>query len=179
MGGPTSWIARHYGGERLIAEFMSGPSVQVTVHHRGGVEAELFHNTPVFYDQLSAQEIELIHGYIPLGSPTEDRWAYPTSELLEEFSKHWRGEWNAGCERIMTNIATNLASGLLAPLTRKEWREYLRGNNRGEHAPSHGSVPTAEDFSSIESVIDDLFPTRWHGRRIQDILLPGELASGN
>ena len=98
MGGPTSWIARHYGGERLITEFMAGPSIQVTVHHRGGVDTDTTRNVPVFYDQLTKQEIELIHGYIPLGSPTEERWAYPTSELLEEFSKHWRGEWNVGCE---------------------------------------------------------------------------------
>lgn len=182
MGGPTSWIARHYGGDRLITEFMTGPSIQVTVHHRGGVNSDTAHNVPVFYDQLSEQEIELIHGYIPLGSPTEDRWAYPTSELFEEFSKHWRGEWNSGCERIMGNIASGLASGLLAPMTRKEWREYLRGNNRGEHAPLPGSVPTLDDFSTIQDEIDNVFPSRWHGRRLKDILLPEDFvftASGN
>ena len=182
LGGPTSWIARHYGGERLVAEFMAGPSIQVTLHHRGGVDTDAAHQEPVFYDQLSEQEIELIHGYIPLGSPTEDRWAYPTSELFEEFSKHWRGEWNAGCERIMMNIASGLTSGLLAPMTRKEWREYLRGNNRGEHAPPPGSIPTPEDFSAVENEIDSAFPLRWHGRRVKDIFLPEELAftaSGN
>ena len=182
MGGPTSWIARHSGGDRLVTEFMAGPSIQVTVHHRGGVNTGTMHNMPVFYDQLSAQEIELIHGYIPLGSPTEVRWAYPTSELLEEFSKHWRGEWNAGCERIMSNISLSLASGLLAPMTRKEWREYLRGNNRGEYAPSPGSIPTSEDFTAAENEIDAVFPLRWHGRHLRDISLPEEsvfTVSGN
>ena len=142
MGGPTSWIARHYGGECLVEEFMSGPSIQVTVHHRGGVETVSGLGMPVFYDQLSAQEVELIHGYVPLGSPTDDRWAFPTTEIFEDCSKHWRGEWNLGCERIMGNIARDLGSGLLAPQTRKEWQEYLRGNNRGEYAPEPGSVPT-------------------------------------
>ena len=131
MGGPTSWIARHYGGEHLVAEYISGPSIQVTVHHRGGVASDSSLNMPVFYDQLSAQEIELIHSYVPLGSPTEDCWAFPTTEIFEDCSKHWRGEWNQGCERI----TRDLGSGLLAPQTRKEWRDYLRGNNRGEHAP--------------------------------------------
>lgn len=172
VGGPTSWIARHYGGEWLIEEFMSGPSIQVTVHHRGGVADAPFLEMPVFYDQLSAQEVELIHGYIPLGSPTEDRWAFPTTEILEDCSKHWRGEWNMGCERIMTNIARDLSSGLLAPQTRKEWREYLRGNNRGEYAPETGSVPSQNDFTLIENKIDTAFPIRWHGRRLRNIPLP-------
>ena len=129
MGGPTSWIARHYGGERLVEEFVSSPSIQVMVHHRGGVETVPDLGMPVFHDQLSAQEVELIHGYVPLGSLTEDRWAFPTTEIFEDCSKHWRGEWNAGCERIMGNIAWDLGSGLLAPQTRREWCEYLRGNN--------------------------------------------------
>ena len=182
MGGPTSWITRFYGGERLVEEYMSGPSVQVTVHHHGGVASAPSLDMPVFYDQLSAQEIELIHGYVPLGSPTEDRWAFPTTEIFEECSKHWRGEWNQGCERIMGNIARDLGSGLLAPQTRKEWREYLRGNNRGEYAPEPGSVPSPEDFTSVENKIDAAFPMRWHGRRLRDISLPEEFtitASGN
>jgi len=134
MGVPTSWIARHYRGECLVEEFLSGPSIQVTVHHRGGVEMIPELGMPVFYDQLSAQEVELIHGYVPLGSPIEDRWAFPMTEILKDCSKHWRGEWNSSCEHIMGNVAWDLGSGLLAPQTRKEWHEYLRGNNRGEYA---------------------------------------------
>ncbi|EDR02827.1 uncharacterized protein LACBIDRAFT_307926 [Laccaria bicolor S238N-H82] len=182
MGGPTSWIARFYGGSRLVEEYMSGPSSQVTVHHRGGVTVAPFLDMPVFHDQLSKQEIELIHGYIPLGNPNEDRWAFPTSELLEEFSNHWRGEWNQGCERIMGNIARALESGALAPLTRREWREYLRNNNRGEHAPSPGSIPKDSDFAFVENAIDSSYPVRWHGRRIRDIFLPEDFevsSSGN
>ncbi|KIJ90334.1 hypothetical protein K443DRAFT_116728 [Laccaria amethystina LaAM-08-1] len=182
MGGPTSWIARYYGGERLVAKYISGPSVQVTVHHRGGVANDSSLNMPVFYDQLSAQEVELIHGYVPLGSPIKDRWAFPTTEIFEDCSRHWRGEWNQGCEHIMGNIARDLGSGLLAPQTRKEWREYLRGNNRGEYAPEPGSVPTPNDFTLVESKIDSAFPLRWHGRRIRDIPLPeefGDTASEN
>ncbi|KIJ95054.1 hypothetical protein K443DRAFT_109421 [Laccaria amethystina LaAM-08-1] len=182
MGGPTSWIARFYGGHRLVEEYMSGPSSQVTVHHRGGVAVAPFLDMPVFHDQLSKQEVELIHGYIPLGNPNEDRWAFPTSELLEEFSNHWRGEWNQGCERIMGNIARSLESGALAPLTRREWREYLRSNNRGEHAPTPGSIPKESDFSLVENTIDSSFPAKWHGRLIRDILLPEDFevpSSGN
>ena len=118
LGGPTSWIARFYGGALLVEEYMSRPSSQVTVHHMGGVTVTPSQDMPVFHDQLSKQEVELIHGYILLGSPNKDRWAFPTSELLKEFSNHWRGEWNQGCERIMGNIARSLESGALTPLTR-------------------------------------------------------------
>jgi len=182
MGGPTSWIARFYGGEYLVKEYMSSPSIQVTAHHRGGVATTPFLNMPVFYDQLSAQEIELIHGYVPLGSPTQDCWAFPTTKIFEECSKHWRGEWNQGCEHIMGNIARDLGSGLLAPQTRKEWHQYLRGNNRGEYAPEPGSVPSLDDFTLMENKIDAAFPIRWHSHCFQDILLPEEFmitASGN
>jgi len=161
-------------GECLIAEYMSGPSIQVTVHHRGAVVDTLFLDMPMFYNHLSAQEVELIHGYIPLGSPIEDRWAFPTTEILEDCSKHWQGEWNQGCERIMGNIARDLDSGLLAPQTRKEWCEYLRGNNRGEYAPEPGSVPMASDFTLVENKIISAFPIGWHGHHIRDVPLPEE-----
>ena len=177
MGGPTSWIACHYGGKRLVAEYISCPSIQVTVHHRGGVASDSSLNMPVFYNQLSAQEIELIHHYVPLGSPTKDRWAFPTTEIFEDCSKHWRGEWNQGCECIMGNIARDLCSGLLAPQTRKEWHDYLRGNNRGEHAPELGSVPTSNGFTLVEHKIDSVFPICWHGHCIWDIPLLDEVMS--
>jgi len=172
MGGPTSWITRYYSGECLIKEFVSGPSIQVTVHHRGGITNAAFLDMPVFYDQLSAQEVELIHSYVPLGSTTEDRWVFPTTEILEDFSKHWRGEWNLGCERIMGNITRDLGSGLLAPQTRKEWHEYLRSNNRGEYTPELGSVPLSSDFTLIENKINAAFPVHWHGCHLRDITLP-------
>ena len=98
MRGPMSWITCFYGGTCLVEEYMDGPSSQVTVHHRGRVVAAPFLDMPVFHDQLSKQEVELIHRYIPLRSPNEDRWAFPTSELIEEFPNHWHGEWNQGGE---------------------------------------------------------------------------------
>ena len=174
MGGPTSWITHFYSGDRLVEEFMSGPSTQVTVHHQGQVTVASFLDMPVFHDQLSHQEIELIHGYIPLGSPSEDQWAFPTNKILEEYSNHWHGEWNQGCERIIGNIAKALENGALAPLTRREWKDYPRSSNRGEHAPSPGTVPKPADFTLVETLIDNAFPIHWHGRRIQDILLPEE-----
>ena len=46
MGGPTAWIAKRYGGPAIVQRFMSGPSPQVTVHHRGAVTSSPFYEDP-------------------------------------------------------------------------------------------------------------------------------------
>jgi len=74
----------------------------------------------------------------------------------------------------MGNIAWALESGALTPLTQCEWREYLWNNNRGEHARPPGTVPKASDFTLVDSMIDNAFRIRWHGRRIRNIFLPEE-----
>jgi len=77
----------------------------------------------------------------------------------------------------MGNIARDLSSRLLARPTRKEWHEYLRGNNRGEHALEPGSVPLASDFTLVENKIDSAFPVSWHSHRIRDIPLLEEFSN--
>ena len=72
----------------------------------------------------------------------------------------------------MGNIACALESGALAPLMHHKWQEYLRSDNRGEHAPAPGTIPKESDFSFVENMIDRHFPIKWHGQRIQDIFLP-------
>ena len=74
----------------------------------------------------------------------------------------------------MGNITRALESEALAPLTRSEWREYLQGNNCGEHAPPPGTMPKASDFALVDTMIDNTFPIHWHGRRIHNIFLPEE-----
>lgn len=65
MGGPMAWIAKRYGSPAIVQRFMSGPSTQVTVHHRGAVTSSPFYNGPVFHDQISVQEENLVHGFVP------------------------------------------------------------------------------------------------------------------
>ena len=169
MGGPTAWIAKRYGGPEIVQRFMNGPSTQVTVHHRGAVASSPFCEDPIFYDQISAQEENLVHGFVPAENPEHHRWLFPTTEIMEDFCNHWSGEWTQGCDLILHNIAKALDRGTAKPLTRKGWRSYLHSANHGDKRPD--VVLTQAHFSQVEELLRD-FPDTWHGQRIADIHIP-------
>ena len=169
MGGPTAWIAKRYGGSDIVRRFMSGPSTQVTVHHRGAVASSPFCDDPVFYDQVSAQEENLVHGFVPAENPEHHRWLFPTMEIMEDFCNHWFGEWTQGCDLILHNIAKALERGTAKPLTRKGWKAYLHSANHSNQHPE--VVLTQTHFSRVEDLLRD-FPDAWHGQRVADIHLP-------
>ena len=131
MGGPAAWIAKRYSGAAVVQRFMDGPSTQVTVHHRGAVTSSPFCDDPLFYDQISAQEENLIHGFVTAENPDHHRWLFPTVEIMEDFCHHWHGEWTEGCDSIFHNIAKSLEKGMAKLLTRKGWESYLHSMNHG------------------------------------------------
>ena len=169
MGGPTAWIAKRYGGPDIVQRFMNGPSAQVTVHHRGAVASSPFCDNPIFYDQISAQEENLVHGFVPAENPEHHRWLFPTMEIMEDFCNHWYGEWTQGCDLIFHNIAGALERGTAKPLTRKGWKAYLHSANHGDRRPE--TILTQAHFTRVENVLR-AFPDAWHGQRIADIHIP-------
>ena len=169
MGGPTAWIAKRYGGSEIVQRFMNGPSMQVTVHHRGAVASSPLCEDPIFYDQVSAQEENLVHGFVPAENPEHHRWLFPTTDIMEDFCYHWHGEWTQGCDLIFHNIAKALERGTAKPLTCKGWKAYLHSANHGDRRPE--IVLTQAHFSRVEVLLGD-FPDPWHGQRIADIHLP-------
>jgi hypothetical protein len=143
MGGPTAWITKRFGGSEIVQHFLNGPSAQVTIHHRGAVSSSPFYDEPIFYDQISAQEENLIHGYVPAENPEHHHWLFPTMDIMEDFCNHWCREWTQGCDLIFHNIVKALERGTAKPLTRKGWRSYL-------HSTNHGDKPlVATTFFSI------------------------------
>ena len=169
MGGPTAWIAKRYGGSDLVQRFMNGPSTQVTVHHRGAVASSPFCDDPIFYDQISAQEENLVHGFVPAENPEHHRWLFPTTEIMDDFCSHWYGEWTQGCDLIFHNIARTLERGTAKPLTRKGWKAYLHSANHGDRRPD--IILTPAHFSRVEDLLRS-FPGVWHGQRTTDIHIP-------
>ena len=163
MGGPTAWIAKRYGGPSLVQHFLDGPSTQVTIHHRGAVASSLFH------DQVSAQEENLVHGFVPAENPDHHRWLFPTTEILEDYCHHWRGEWTMGCDLIFHNIARALEQGTAKPMTRKHWKNYLHSPNHGDHCPD--VVLTPAHFARMDDLLRE-FPDVWQGRCVADINIP-------
>ena len=169
MGGPAAWIAKRYGGSTMVQRFMDGPSTQVTVHHRGAVASSPFFDDPLFHDQISAQEENLVHGFVSAENPEHHRWLFPTLEIMEDFCHHWGGEWTKGCDSIFHHIAKSLERGTAKPLTRKGWKSYLHSTNHGVRRPT--IVLTTEHFSRVDDLLS-AFPDPWHGKRIADIDIP-------
>lgn len=172
MGGPTTWIAKRYGGQAIVQRFMDGPSTQVTVHHRGAVTSSPFFDDPLFHDQISVQEENLVHGFVPAENPDHHRWLFPTIDIMEDFCNHWSGEWMEGCDSIFHHIAKSLEQGTTKPLTRKGWKNYLHSMNHGARRPLVLITPT--HFSKVDELLH-AFSDPWHGKRITDINFPVRL----
>ena len=160
MGGPTAWIAKRYGGSLLVQRFLDGPSVQVTIHHRGAVTSSPFCDDTLFYDQVSAQEENLVHGFVSADSPDHHRWLFPTTEILDDYCHHWRGEWTVGCDLIFHNLAKALERGTAKPMTRKGWKSYLHSPNYGDRRPEVVLTPV-ERCQVTRTHVDT---ERWCGR---------------
>ena len=169
MGGPTAWIAKRYGGPSIVQCFMSRPSTQVTIHHRGAVASSPFYKDPMFHDQISAQEEYLVHGFVPAENPEHHHWLFPTTEIMDDYCNHWHGEWTHGCNLIFQNIAKGLDRGTAKPLTRKGWKAYLHSTNHGTRRPD--VVLTATHFTRADELLRG-FVRVWHGKRLADIPIP-------
>jgi len=169
MGGATAWIAKRYGGSSLVQRFLEGPSAQVTIHHRGAVVSSLFCDETLFHDQVSAQEENLVHGFVSAENPDHHRWLFPTTEILDDYCHHWRGEWTTGCDLIFHNIAKALEQGTAKPMTRKNWKSYLHSPNHGDRRPE--VVLTPAHFAKADELLRE-FPDIWHGKRVADITIP-------
>jgi len=118
-----------------------------------------FCDDPIFYDQISAQEENLVHSFVPAENPEHHRWLFPTTEIMEHFCNHWYGEWTPGCNLIFHNIARALDRGTAKPLTHKGWKAYLHSTNHGDRCPE--TVLTQDHFSGMEDILQ-CFPDVWH-----------------
>lgn len=75
-GGQFSWITRRWTGLRLVEEFMSSPSIQVTVHNRGFYDSTSQDASYLSHDAVSEQEKDLLLGYCPGMNGFLGRWLW-------------------------------------------------------------------------------------------------------
>ena len=170
LGGPASWIARTYGDD-LVQKFMTGPSLQVTFHEKGFLDSK--DRKPAFArcDELTPGELDLIFGHIRSGGGDQDKWVYPTPELLDELCDHWSGQWNEQLEFVFQEIRKELLGSNARPRSRGDWRSFFHKSNRGVHAPRHRL--TIHDFSDWRDVmVDNGFTDDWNKKNIRDIEHP-------
>ncbi|KAF9554579.1 hypothetical protein CPC08DRAFT_766603 [Agrocybe pediades] len=135
LGGPYSWLAERFGESKLVDDFMSGPSMQTSLHTKGATDAKYPNRLRVSWDQVSATEIGFLFGHIPFpGDDSRDRWLFPTPPILADYCPHWSGEWNTRMESIFGWLAKQLtrSPSVLEPKTRGGWRGWLKTYSRYE-----------------------------------------------
>lgn len=158
LGGPLAWIARKYGGQDLVRQFMNGPSIQVTVHQKGKVDMTDFSFAQT--DEVSPEEKLALLGHVKYGNQDLDKWMYPPPGLILNHLLHYHGDWNPATEHmVFDEIYEHLEEGTLGPKTESGWRDFLRFANRGDNAPN--CLPTRNDFSRANADLKATFGRGW------------------
>ena len=170
-GGQFSWIARRWTGLRLVEEFMSGPSIQVTVHNRGFYDSASEDASYLSHDAVSEQEKDLLLGFCPGTNGCIGRWLFPPADIFDDNFELWTGEWNAALDHIYRRLADDIARGKGKLRTREKWKNWIRNNERGQRRPEY--LPSTKDFTDVMEGISraGLQPT-WHKKRLDDITFP-------
>ncbi|EDR05612.1 uncharacterized protein LACBIDRAFT_302978 [Laccaria bicolor S238N-H82] len=170
-GGQISWIARHWAGTRLMEEFMSGPSIQVTIHSRGFYDSASENASYLAHDIVSEQEKDLLLGYCLGSNGCLGRWLFPPADIFDDNFELWTGEWNSALDHIYGRLAEDIARGRAKLRTREKWKCWIRNNVRGQRRPSY--LPSRSDFNDVMEGITrtGLEPT-WHKKQIDDIVFP-------
>ncbi|KAJ7900484.1 hypothetical protein B0H13DRAFT_1883463 [Mycena leptocephala] len=116
-GGGASWLMRAFVGIGLC------------------IERELkIRLTPtalmyISWDDVSEGDYEAVFGYIQGGTLEQDKYLFPTYEIVEEFSDHYYREWNPFCDRTFRHIKDELDDGRGKARTRSEWKHYFQSSN--------------------------------------------------
>lgn len=170
-GGQLSWIARRWTGLRLVEEFMSGPSIQVTVHNRGFYDSTSEDASYLSHNTVSEQEKDLLLGYCPGTNGCMGRWLFPPTDIFEDNFELWTREWNAALDHIYRRLAEDIARGKGKLRTREKWRNWIRNNEQGQRRLEY--LPPTKDFTDVmEGILRAGLQPTWHKRHLDSITFP-------
>ena len=170
-GGQIGWIARRWSGTRLVEEFMSGPSIQTTIHNRGFYDSASDDSSYAAHDIVSEQEKDLLLGYCPGSNGCLGRWLFPPMDIFNDNFELWTGEWNAALDHIYRRLADDISRGRAKLRTREKWKCWIRNNERGQRRPRY--LPSSADFDSVmEGVARAGLQPTWHKKQLDDIDFP-------
>ncbi|KAF8146212.1 hypothetical protein K438DRAFT_1628669 [Mycena galopus ATCC 62051] len=169
-GGAASWILRLYLGVGLVQAYMQGPSVQVSIHRCGANDLGDLGAINVSWDEVSEEDYLAIFGHIVGRTSDEDTYLYPTDAMLEEYSAHYFGEWNAFCDTNFSRIHLELDSVRAKRRTKSEWKQYFHSSNHGRNAPC--KVVNRAFIDEGKSRLDHAFGGTWNKKRLCEIYLP-------
>ncbi|KAJ7629341.1 hypothetical protein B0H17DRAFT_871476, partial [Mycena rosella] len=168
-GGGASWIMQYFGYIHLVWDFMSRPSIQVTVHRGGGNDSGDQFPIDVSWDELSKRDLYNVFGYVAGDTRAEDKTIFPMDDMMLEHSAHYYYEWNAGCDQIFRHLAEELVAGRGAALTRHEWKLYLKSTNHRRHAPPPRSITTHAFWEEGWERLSAAFGGKWDKSKLGDI----------
>ncbi|KAJ7227955.1 hypothetical protein C8J57DRAFT_1252192 [Mycena rebaudengoi] len=170
--GPESWIAREYGYTHLVHDFMSGPSVQVSVYHSGANNSGDNDAINVHWDDLAEEDYQGLCGYVAGSSRELDSWIYPPADLLTDISRHYYHEWNAKVNNLYLHIKGEWEETPChgRAQTRKEWKMFFHSSNHGNKLGPKVQI-TAELIREGHSRLNRAFEGNWHKTCIWDIVL--------
>ena len=146
-GGQLSWIAQCWSGTWLVEEFMSGPSIQITVHNRGFYVSASEDASYLSHNMVSEQEKDLLLGYCPGSNSCMGWWLFPPADIFSGHFELWTGEWNAALNHIYSKLANDIARGKAKLWTWEKWKCWVRNNERGQCHPTY--LPSNADFQSM------------------------------
>lgn len=132
-GGQLSWITRRWAGLWLVEEFMSGPSIQVSVHNKGFYDSTSENASYLMHDVASEQEKDLLLGYCPRTNGCMGWWLFLPTDVFEERFSLWTGEWNTALDHCYGQLVDTIARGKGKLRTCKRWRDWICNNERGQH----------------------------------------------
>ena len=93
----------------MIVDFMQGPSIQTTMFRRGDNDLAHPNSMGLYWDSVSAQEIDILFGHIPHADSNHERWLYPPVAVLEKDCDHYTWEWNETMDKIFEYITKSIS----------------------------------------------------------------------
>ncbi|PPQ82123.1 hypothetical protein CVT26_008868 [Gymnopilus dilepis] len=174
LGGAASWLAQYWGGKELIIDFMQGPSVQTSLFRRGDNDLAHLNSVGLYWDSVSAQEVDILFGHIPHADSNHERWLYPPVAVLEKDCDHYTGEWNETMEKMFAYLMKNILANppKIEPKSRGKWKEWLLTYNRGKWALNRPK-PTDNEFEDILQQLEQVgLPRSWDHLPLSDLYLP-------
>lgn len=153
-----------------MKDFMTGPSIQVTVHNKGQVD--LLDATFAQSDEITDGELCTLFGRIDMkeGNHEIQQWIWPNSTALRRSFKGRDVEWNSSTEKAYQIVWDQLQMGEVEALTIGGWVGFLRDGQCGWLKPDLSVGP--ERFEEAIVNIRSSFGSIWNGRPLSDIVIP-------
>ncbi|KAJ7171770.1 hypothetical protein C8R43DRAFT_1120150 [Mycena crocata] len=178
LGGIYSFVALKFD-PLLARRFAKGPSMQVTEFLKGETLLHWDGERDVHYmtDQVTESEKSMLLGHIPSG-PMSETTLWPSNEVLESESLHFRGYISSGCLDMFENLYEDITKKhKFVWRTRAGWKQYFKRGNTGTYAPK--VVPSAKDFVIGQKLFERSFPVDWEYAQIATLKFPEIFDSGS